>query len=78
MPVVKTKPTSAGRRFVVKVVNPELHKGAPYKPLLTSQTRNGGRNNTGRITTRHQGGGHKQHYRIIDFKRIKDGIPAQV
>jgi large subunit ribosomal protein L2 len=78
MPVVKTKPTSAGRRFVVKVVNPELHKGAPYKPLLASQTRNGGRNNTGRITTRHQGGGHKQHYRIIDFKRIKDGIPAQV
>jgi large subunit ribosomal protein L2 len=78
MPVVKTKPTSAGRRFVVKVVNPELHKGAPYKPLLDPQTRKGGRNNTGRITTRHQGGGHKQHYRIIDFKRIKDGIPAQV
>jgi large subunit ribosomal protein L2 len=78
MPVVKTKPTSPGRRFVVKVVNPDLHKGAPYKPLLASQTRNGGRNNTGRITTRHQGGGHKQHYRIIDFKRIKDGVPAQV
>jgi large subunit ribosomal protein L2 len=78
MPVVKTKPTSAGRRFVVKVVNPELHKGAPYKPLLDRQTRNGGRNNTGRITTRHQGGGHKQHYRIVDFKRSKDGIPAQV
>jgi large subunit ribosomal protein L2 len=78
MPVVKTKPTSAGRRFVVKVVNPELHKGAPYKPLLDRQTRNGGRNNTGRITTRHQGGGHKQHYRIVDFKRSKDGVPAQV
>jgi large subunit ribosomal protein L2 len=78
MPVVKTKPTSAGRRFVVKVVNPELHKGGPYKPLLASQTRNGGRNSSGRITTRHQGGGHKQHYRIIDFKRAKDGIPAQV
>lgn len=78
MPVVKTKPTSAGRRFVVKVVNPELHKGAPYKPLLDRQTRSGGRNNSGRITTRHQGGGHKQHYRIIDFKRAKDGIPAQV
>jgi large subunit ribosomal protein L2 len=78
MPVVKTKPTSAGRRFVVKVVSPELHKGAPYKPLLDTQTRKGGRNNTGRITTRHQGGGHKQHYRIIDFKRVKDGIPAQV
>jgi large subunit ribosomal protein L2 len=78
MPVVKTKPTSAGRRFVVKVVNPELHRGAPYKPLLDSQSRTGGRNNSGRITTRHQGGGHKQHYRIIDFRRDKDGIPAQV
>lgn len=78
MPVVKAKPTSAGRRFVVKVVNPELHRGAPYKPLLDSQSRSGGRNNAGRITTRHQGGGHKQHYRIIDFKRDKDGIPAQV
>ncbi|MEQ8485328.1 MAG: 50S ribosomal protein L2 [Pseudomonadales bacterium] len=78
MPVVKAKPTSAGRRFVVKVVNPELHKGAPYKPLLVSQTRNGGRNNAGRITTRHQGGGHKQHYRLVDFKRNKDGIPAEV
>lgn len=78
MPVVKTKPTSPGRRFVVKVVNPELHKGEPYKPLLDSQTRNGGRNNAGRITTRHQGGGHKQHYRIVDFKRNKDGIPAEV
>ncbi len=78
MPVVKAKPTSAGRRFVVKVVNPELHRGAPYKPLLDSQSRNGGRNNAGRITTRHQGGGHKQHYRVIDFKRNKDGIPAEV
>ena len=78
MPVVKAKPTSAGRRFVVKVVNPELHRGAPYKPLLDSQHRNGGRNNAGRITTRHQGGGHKQHYRVIDFKRDKDGIPAEV
>jgi len=78
MPVVKTKPTSAGRRFVVKVVNPELHRGGPYKPLLDSQKRTGGRNNAGRITTRHQGGGHKQHYRIIDFKRDKDGIPATV
>lgn len=78
MPVVKARPTSAGRRFVVKVVNPDLHRGAPYKPLLDSQSRSGGRNNSGRITTRHQGGGHKQHYRIIDFKRNKDGIPAQV
>jgi len=78
MPVVKAKPTSAGRRFVVKVVNPDLHKGAPYKPLLEKKSRNGGRNNAGRITTRHRGGGHKQHYRLIDFKRNKDGIPAIV
>ena len=78
MAVVKQKPTSPGRRFVVKVVTPELHKGAPYKPLLEKKTRKGGRNNRGRITTRHQGGGHKQHYRLIDFKRNKDNIPARV
>lgn len=78
MPIVKTKPTSPGRRFVVKVVSPELHKGRPYAPLLEKQTRTGGRNNHGRITTRHQGGGHKQHYRQIDFKRDKDHIPAKV
>lgn len=78
MPIVKTKPTSAGRRFVVKVVNPQLHKGSPYAPLLEKQSRAGGRNNMGRITTRHQGGGHKQHYRVIDFKRNKDNIPARV
>lgn len=78
MPVVKAKPTSPGRRFVVKVVNPELHRGEPYKPLLESQTRHGGRNNKGRITTRHVGGGHKQKYRVIDFKRDKDTIKATV
>ena len=78
MPVVKAKPTSAGRRFVVKVVNPELHKGAPHKPLLAAKSKTGGRNNAGRITTRHRGGGHKQHYRLVDFKRRKDGIPAVV
>ena len=78
MALVKSKPTSPGRRFVVKVVNQELHKGAPYAPLLEAQSRNGGRNNAGRITTRHVGGGHKQHYRMIDFKRDKDGIPAVV
>jgi large subunit ribosomal protein L2 len=55
-----------------------LHKGEPYRPLLESQHRTGGRNNTGRITTRHQGGGHKQHYRVVDFRRDKDGIPAVV
>jgi large subunit ribosomal protein L2 len=78
MPIVKAKPTSPGRRFVVKVVSPDLHKGAPHKALLEKQTRNGGRNNNGRITVRHQGGGHKQHYRVIDFKRNKQGIPAKV
>lgn len=78
MPVVKAKPTSAGRRHVVKVVNTELHKGRPYAPLVEKKSKKGGRNNNGRITTRHKGGGHKQHYRIIDFKRGKDGIPAVV
>jgi len=78
MPVVKRKPTSPGSRFVVKVVNPALHKGKPYAPLLATKSKNGGRNNQGRITTRHQGGGHKQRYRIIDFKRNKDNVPARV
>jgi large subunit ribosomal protein L2 len=78
MPVIKSKPTSPGRRFVVKVVHPDLHKGAPHKALLESQSKTGGRNNKGRITTRHRGGGHKQHYRRIDFKRNKDGVPAIV
>ena len=78
MAIVKCKPTSAGRRFVVKVVNQELHKGAPHAPLLEKKSKTGGRNNNGRITTRHIGGGHKQHYRLIDFKRDKDGIPAKV
>ena len=78
MAVLKSKPTSPGRRHVVRVVSVGLHKGEPYKPLLEKQSRNGGRNNNGRITTRHIGGGHKQHYRIIDFKRTKDGIPAKV
>ena len=78
MAVSKSKPTSPGRRHAVLVVNDDLHKGAPYRPLLESQSRNGGRNNNGRITTRHIGGGHRQHYRVIDFKRNKDGIPATV
>ncbi len=78
MAVVKAKPTSAGRRFVVKV-NADLHKGAPYAPLLDTKSKSGGRNNTGRITVRHRGGGHKQHYRIVDFKRNdKDGIQAKI
>jgi len=78
MAVVKVKPTSPGRRGLVKVVNPELHKGEPYAPLLEKKSRVDGRNNAGRITVRHRGGGHKQHYRKIDFKRSKDGIPAKV
>ncbi len=78
MALVKTKPTSPGRRFLTKVVTPGLHKGAPHAPLLEKQSKKAGRNNRGRITVRHQGGGHKQHYRLIDFKRQKDGIPARV
>ncbi|MCH2353236.1 MAG: 50S ribosomal protein L2 [Pseudomonadales bacterium] len=78
MPVVKAKPTSAGRRFVVRVVDPNLHKGTPYKRLTEPQSGTGGRNSAGRITVRHRGGGHKQHYRKIDFKRNKDGIRAWV
>jgi large subunit ribosomal protein L2 len=78
MALVKCKPTSAGRRFVVKVVNSDLHKGAPFAALVEKQGKSGGRNNNGRITTRHRGGGHKQHYRLVDFRRNKDGIPATV
>src|ERR671937_2397355 len=78
MALVKTKPTSAGRRAMVKVVNPDLHKGAPYAPLVEASPKRAGRNSMGNITTRHQGGGHKHHYRIVDFRREKDGIPAKV
>ena len=78
MPIVKAKPTSPGRRFVEKVVHPHLYKGRPFAALVESKSKSGGRNNNGRITTRHIGGGHKHHYRIIDFKRTKDNIPATV
>ena len=78
MPLVKVKPTSPGRRALVKVVTPELHKGDPYFPLTQSQIRGSGRNSHGRVTMRHQGGGHKHHLRIVDFRRNKDGIPATV
>ena len=78
MPVVKLKPTSPGRRAMVKVVTPGLHKGKPHAPLVEPQTRGSGRNNLGHITTRHRGGGHKAHYRVVDFRRTKDGIPAKV
>jgi large subunit ribosomal protein L2 len=78
MSLHKAKPTSAGRRFVVSVKTADLHKGKPYAALLDKKNSSGGRNNNGRITVRHQGGGHKQRYRIIDFKRDKDGIPGVV
>ncbi len=78
MALVKAKPTSPGRRGLVRVATPELHKGEPYRPLLEQQSKKSGRNNNGRITVRHRGGGHKQRYRIIDFKRNKDDIVASV
>ena len=78
MALVKVKPTSAGRRALIKVVNHDLHKGAPIASLVESQKRGSGRNNHGHITTRHKGGGHKQHYRIVDFRRNKDGVTAKV
>src|SRR3970282_377423 len=78
MPLVKVKPTSPGRRALVKVVTPGLHKGEPHWPLTASQSKTTGRNNHGRITMRHKGGRHKQHYRRIDFRRDKDGVAARV
>ena len=78
MSLVKLRPTSPGRRGVIKVVNPDLHKGEPFAPLLEKQPKHSGRNNAGRITVRHRGGGSKQRYRVIDFKRDKDGIAARV
>jgi large subunit ribosomal protein L2 len=78
MAITKLKPTSSGQRHVVKVINTGLHKGEPYAPLLEKKSKTGGRNSGGRITTRHRGGGHKQRYRIIDFKRDKDGVQGKV
>ena len=78
MALEKSKPTSPGQRFVVKVFNDDLHKGKPYSPLVVKKSKTGGRNNLGRITCRHIGGGHKQAYRVIDFKRNKDSIGARV
>ena len=76
--VIKLKPTSPGRRGTVVVKRPGLYKGRPHDALVEKKTKTGGRNNQGRITTRHRGGGHKQRYRLIDFKRRKDGIPARI
>ena len=78
MAVVKQKPTTPGQRGMVKVITPGLHKGRPHRPLVESQTRTSGRNNDGRITVRHRGGGHKHSYRIIDFRRSKDGVVGRI
>ncbi|QWF70280.1 50S ribosomal protein L2 [Methylomonas paludis] len=78
MAILKSKPTSPGSRFVVSVQNNDLHKGKPFAQLLDKKSKTGGRNNSGRITTRHIGGGHKKFYRIVDFKRDKTDIPAVV
>ena len=78
MALIKLKPTTPGQRAVLRVVNPDLHKGKPVAALLEKKSKTAGRNNNGHITTRHMGGGHKQHYRLVDFKRNKDGIPATV
>lgn len=78
MPIFQAKPTSPGRRFVTRIKHEDIHKGDPEKSLLDTKARTGGRNNLGRITQRHRGGGHKQKYRIIDFKRDKDNVPGRV
>ena len=78
MPVRRYKPTSPGRRFMSVSTFDEVTKTKPEKSLLEPVTKKGGRNNNGRITTRHQGGGHKRRYRVVDFKRLKDGVPAKV
>jgi large subunit ribosomal protein L2 len=78
MAIVKTKPTSPGRRHVVQVKSEGLHKGDPFAPLVAKKSKTGGRNNNGHVTNRHRGGGHKQRYRVIDFKRDKDGVPGVV
>jgi len=78
MALIKLKPTTPGQRAVLRVVNPDLHKGKPFAALIEKKCKTAGRNNNGHITTRHMGGGHKQHYRLVDFKRNKDGIPATV
>jgi large subunit ribosomal protein L2 len=78
MALIKTKPTSPGRRFVVKADRSHLHKGAPVHALTSSQKRTGARNNMGRLTTRHKGGGHSHRYRIVDFLRNKDGVAGKV
>ena len=78
MPVRKRKPTSPGRRFQTVADFAEITRTAPEKSLTSGKKRSSGRNNHGRITSRHRGGGHKRRYREIDFRRNKDGVPAKV
>ena len=78
MALIKQKPTTPARRGMVRVVSPEVYRGKPFAPLVTAKRTVDGRNNAGRITVRHRGGGHKRRYRVIDFRRNKDGIPARV
>ncbi len=78
MALRKAKPTSPGRRFVAQPAKDGLYKGEPHAPLVRKLSKSGGRNNHGRITTRHIGGGHKRRYRQIDFRRNKDGVPGRV
>jgi len=78
MALVKSKPTSPGSRFVVRVKTEGLYKGRPESSLIEKKNRSSGRNNQGRITTRHKGGGHKKFYRLIDFKRDKAGVPGKI
>ncbi len=78
MAVVAIKPTSPGQRGAVRIVCDHLYKGRPWHALTESQSQKAGRNHSGHITVRHRGGGHKRHYRVIDFRRNKDAIPARV
>lgn len=78
MGIKKLSPTSPARRYQTYLTNDDLTTDKPYKPLLETKTRTNGRNVHGRVTVRHRGGGHKRHYRIIDFKRDKTGIPGKV
>ena len=78
MAIIKAKPTSAARRHVVQIKTPGLWKGGPERSLTAEKRKTGGRDNYGHISTRHIGGGHKQRYRLVDFKRQKDGIEARV
>ena len=78
MPLNKLKPRTPGQRGTIRVVDPALHRGAPHRKLVESKIAIDGRNNQGRMTVRQRGGGHKRKYRLIDFRRNKDGVPAKV